>query len=316
MKRRDFISKSLLVGGSTLSGITLANSASARAPANSLVEPSEIKRIPGSDFKLSLAAYSFRASLPRGAKNKDTKMTLGNVIDFCAQQNLDGVELTSYFFHRTDNEYLAQLKRKAFLNGLAITGTPVGNNFCFPKGKKRSEQIQHVKKWVDYAAFLGAPCIRIFAGNTPKGATEAQAVAWCIEGLKEACNYAGEKGIVLALENHGGITSTAKQLRHLVESTDSPWIGINLDTGNFRKNAYREIEAVADLAVVVQHKVEIHDDEGKKVPSNAHRIVKILDKAQYRGVIALEYEAKGDPFVEIPKHLDDLRSAITLVKTL
>ncbi len=57
---------------------------------------------------------------------------------------------------------------------------------------------------------LGAPTIRIFAGNLQKGTTEAQARAWRIEAIQECCEYAGPRGVILALENHGGIVSNCR----------------------------------------------------------------------------------------------------------
>lgn len=309
MERREFLGHGLLTGAGALVGLGLdASPARAENPAPGAAPVRGRRR--GHAFGLSLAAYSFRKLLTPASKGAAPRMTLEECIDFCAGQDLDGVELTSYFFPETGAEYLARLKRRAFVNGLAITGVPVGNNFCLPPGEERRKQLEHVRKWVDHAAFLGAPCVRIFAGNTPRGETEERAVAWCLESLREACAHAGSRGVVLALENHGGITARARQLRHLVEATDSPWLGINLDTGNFREDAYEQLEAVADLAVVVQHKVEIHDGSGKKVPTDLDRIVKMLVKVGYRGVVALEYEAAGNPLEEVPRHLDLLRSAL------
>jgi sugar phosphate isomerase/epimerase len=237
-------------------------------------------------------------------------MSLEDFIDFCAEQDLDGVELTSYFFPRTDVEYLCALKRRAFANGLAITGTPVSNDFCLPPGEKREGQLQHVRDWVDRAAILGAPCIRVFGGQTPPGHSETEARAWCVEGLKEACAYAGTKGIVLALENHGGITVTAEQVLGLVRAVHSPWIGLNLDTGNFRDpDPYEAIEKTAPAAVVVQIKVELVV-AGKKQPADLGRIIEILRRSGFRGVIALEYEAAEDPLVAVPRYLAELKRLV------
>jgi sugar phosphate isomerase/epimerase len=59
---------------------------------------------------------------------------------------------------------------------------------------------------------MGAPVIRIFAGDVQKGTTEPQARQWCIEAIQRCCEYAGQRGVVLALENHGGIDT----LRRLI----------------------------------------------------------------------------------------------------
>ena len=40
------------------------------------------------------------------------------------------------------------------------------------------------------------------------------------------------------------------------------------------------------------------------------RLVGILKKANYRGYVVLEYEAKEDPFTAVPRHLKELRQLI------
>ena len=103
--------------------------------------------------------------------------------DYCAAQGCDGAELTSYFFAEESDDYLLKLRRHCFLRGIAISGTAIGNNFSHPKGPKRDEEIATTKKWIDRAALLGAPHIRVFAGNIPQGDNEAAALERCIEGI-------------------------------------------------------------------------------------------------------------------------------------
>ena len=95
--------------------------------------------------------------------------------------------------------------------------------------------------------------IRVFAGNVPKGDSEDTAVAHTIEGFKTVLPYAVEKGVTLALKNHGGITATPGQILKLVKGIDSPNFGVNLDTGNFRgEDPYAELAELAPYAVNVQ----------------------------------------------------------------
>jgi sugar phosphate isomerase/epimerase len=184
-----------------------------------------------SHLKLSIAAYSYRQYLTA----KPPRMDLFDFVNLAADMALDGVEPTSYYFPPdVTSDYLNRLKLHAFKLGLDISGTAVGNNFCHPPGQKRDEQIQQVRTWIDRAAELDAPVIRIFAGNVSRGTTEEQAVDWAIEGIKAVLPYAASKGIVLALENHGGITATPEQIFKLVKAIDAPNFGVNLDTGNFR----------------------------------------------------------------------------------
>jgi sugar phosphate isomerase/epimerase len=262
----------------------------------------------GTHMKLSLAAYSFRQYLA----GKTKSMTLDDFVDLCAEYELDAVEPTSYYFPEpVTPEYLHQLRRRAFMLGLGISGTAVGNTFTHPPGPQLDKEIAHVKKWVDHAAEMSAPVIRIFAGTLQKDTTEDQARKWCIDAIDQCCKYAGQRGIILALENHGGIVSTVDQLLSIVREIKSDWFGVNLDTGNFRgPDPYADLAKAAPYAVTVQVKSEISAG-GARGEADMARIVEILKKAQYRGYVALEYEAKEDPKTAVPRHLKTLRKLIS-----
>ena len=305
MQRRDFIRST--VAAASLGGLLAAEenavrAASAPVPGASLVKD----RVDGSSLQLSLAAYSFRREL----SGKKPTMTLERFVDYCAEQELQATELTEYYFRDKSPGYICSLRRRAYVNGLAISGSPLGNDFCHPPGPARDKQIAHVKAWIDVAALLGSQTIRVFAGKAKKGSSEAEARKLAIAGLKEVSEYAGKKGVLLAIENHGGITSTAKQLLALVKGVDSSWLGVNLDTGNFHTDVYASIEKAAPYAVAVQ--VKVHVREGKKPAEEADfkRIAAILRSAGYRGYVALEYEAKEDALKAVPRYLDKLREAL------
>lgn len=266
-------------------------------------------------FKLSLAAYSFNSQLPKNwPKPGKTvpKMTLLDFIDYCAEQDLDAAELTSYYFPaEVTPEYINEVKERCFRLGLDVSGTAIGNDFCKPEGPDRDFEVEMTRKWIDYSALVGAPVIRIFAGNVPKGDTEEAALDRCVAGIDDAVAYAATKGVILALENHGGITATPEQLLKIVARVKpSPWFGVNFDSGNFRTaDPYGDLEKIAPYAVNAQVKVSIAPN-GKPEKADMGRIVEILKKAGYRGYLVLEYEEKEDPRVEIPKLLKQLRELI------
>ena len=225
---------------------------------------------------------------------------------------LHAAEPTAYYFPEPLTEtFLIHFKRKAFLLGLDISGTAVGNTFTYPPGPQRDEQLAMVKRWIDHAAVMGAPEIRIFAGNVAKVSTPEQALQWSIETTRAACDYAGTRGVFLALENHGGIVSDAEGVLAIVRQVDSPWFGVNLDTGNFHTDdPYKEMEAIAPYAVNVQVKTEIQRRGEAKQEADFDRILDILGNAGYRGYIALEYEGDEEPKEAIPKHIEKLQNLI------
>ena len=270
------------------------------------IEP--IARHGSPKFKFSLAAYSYR-DLLMGAP---PKLTLDDFVNDCAKMNLDGTELTSYYFPTlTTNDYLCQLKRQCFRLGLDISGTAVGNDFGLPPGEARDEQIALVKQWIDHSQVLGAPVIRIFAGKLKEGASPARGYRLMVEGIEECCDYAGQRGVHLALENHGGPTATPDGMLDFVRDIRSAWFGLNLDTGNFfGEDPYSELAQIAPYALNVQIKVVTSDDQKQnKKPTDFPRLAQILRDVGYRGYIVLEYEEDGDPRKECPRYVAMIREA-------
>jgi sugar phosphate isomerase/epimerase len=296
--RRGFLTRSLL--------------AAAAAPA--LLRPSTAVAIPPifrprpSHLKLSVAAYSYRQMLTA----KPPRMDMFGFVDLAADLGFDAVEPTSYYFPAdADDAYFARWKRHAFRQGMDVSGTAIGNNFCFPAGPKRDEQIALTKKWIDIAAFIGAPVIRTFAGTVPKDATEDAALAWVVECYNEVLPHAEAKGVVLAVENHGGITATPQQLLRIVESIDHENFGVNLDTGNFHtEDPYGDLALLAPYAVNVQVKTEIRPKDKPAEETDFARIVDILRHALYSGYVVIEYEAKEDVLFAMPRHAHKLRKLL------
>jgi sugar phosphate isomerase/epimerase len=301
--RRDFLRSSLQTG-LALTGLGLG------APRLAAIEP--FKRPGAPRLKLSVAAYSFRQyfkdSRDAGGTAAEKKIDLFQFIDFCAEHGCDGTELTSYYFPPDVNDdYLLRIRRHAFLRGVAISGTAVGNSFTVPVGEKRHQEIAGVKRWIDRAAVMGAPHIRIFAGNAQGGISPTQAKTLAIGAIEECCDYAGQKGIVLGLENHGGIVADPADLLEIVRAVKSPWFGINLDTGNFNTaDPYADLARCAPYAVNVQVKTEITKRGQKKEAADLARLVQIVRDANYQGYVALEYEAAEDPWKAVPETLEKL----------
>jgi sugar phosphate isomerase/epimerase len=274
-------------------------------PTAGAIEP--IARTPGSHFKFSLAAYSYRDLL----KGKAPKLKLTDFIDDCAKFTLDGTELTSYYFPPNPKpEFLRDIKAYAFRRGLDVSGTAVGNDFCHPPGKLRDQQIASVKRWIEYADMMDAPVIRIFSGGAKTGQSVDEARKLAVAAIEECCDYAGKYGVFLALENHGGIVAEADGVLAIARAVKSPWFGVNLDSGNFHTaDVYGDLAKIAPYAINVQLKIAIHPAGKSNEPSDFKRLAQILRTAGYRGYIALEYEGRGDPRKDCPKYVDQIRAA-------
>src|SRR5262245_57512188 len=111
--------------------LTSAAAALAAAP-QAMLAAGEVQRRAGTKIKIGLNAYSFNRPLTAG------QMTLFDVIDYCAAHNVDGVDTTGYYFPGypkvPPDDYIYSLKKKAYLNGVTISGTGVRNDFTLPDG--------------------------------------------------------------------------------------------------------------------------------------------------------------------------------------
>lgn len=287
---------------------------SALAPVEGALAAGPPVRNGASHMKLSLAAYSFRDFMAKrgtAAEVAAAEMRLENFVDLCAGLGLDGTELTSYYFPKdVTRDYLLSLKQQAFRLGLSISGTAIGNDFCHPPGAERDAELAMTREWIDHAAVMGAPVIRIFAGSANKGEPEETAIQRCVDGINESLAYAAEKGVFLALENHGGITATPAQMLRIIEGVDdSPWFGVNFDSGNFNTDdPYRDLAVIAPYAVNAQIKVKIRRNDVRE-ETDFPRVIGILKDAGYRGYIVLEYEEEN-PKEAVPRYIDILRELL------
>ncbi len=299
MQRRDF-----LAGLAATS--VIAPSALARGP---------IQRNGPPRPSIGLAAYSLRnffgysrgriQEVPQGS----TKIDMFDFLDYCVAQDFEAAELTSYFFPpECDNAYLLSLRHAAFVRGLAISGTAIGNNFTIGKGPRLDEEIAQAKVWIDRAAILGAPHVRFFAGTANDLDKDKARLDQAIEALGECAAHAATMGVFIGVENHGNVT--AANMLEIMRRIDSPWVGINLDTGNFHtKDPYADLIACAPYAVNVQVKASMKTPAGKTYPADLNRVGRILNDSGYQGFVILEYEDES-PYENIPKVHDQLRSAL------
>ena len=269
-----------------------------------------VRKAPGR-MHLSLAAYSMRKYLAE-TKDPADKIDLMQFVDFCQELGLSGAELTSYYFPKDVNDgYIADLKRHCHLRGISVSGGAIANDFCQADTDKLAADIAHTKLWIDRYSLLGAPVIRIFAGGQPAEERWETVLPRCVAAIEEVCRYAESRGIMLALENHGGVTATAKSLLEIVRGVNSRAFGVNFDSGNFRDTSepYVELTEIAPFAVNAQLKVEMYP-AGKREPADLSRVLGILGQAGYHGWVVLEYEADEDPRTAIPRYVAEIQKLL------
>lgn len=311
MKRREFL---------------LAAGAAALAPVkNGPVEqsPRFKKRI-----KLGISTYSYWHF-------EEKKFPVETVIERAAEFGVEGVDV----LHRqmeipernaldaAGRAYCRKLKRLAFRNGVDLVCLSTHQSFVSPDPKARQSNVDHTLRCLDVADALGAGSMRVNAGrwNTVKdfdefmkkrglepplaGHTEDEAFDWAIEGLGKCLKRAEELGIVLALENHWGLSRSPEGLLRLLAAFDSPFIGALMDTGNFLEDPYEKLKQIAPKTVFVQAKTYYGGGLWYTLELDYQRIARILAEAGYSGYVSLEMEGKEHADTAVPKSVAVLRKA-------
>jgi sugar phosphate isomerase/epimerase len=235
-------------------------------------------------------------------------MTLETFVETARDIGFEGVELTAYYFPSTDRAYLNHLKRHIHGQGLAVSGTAIGSDFAQVDPEKRRAHVQMTKEWIGHSVVLGAPTLRVFAGPVREGCTEEQAFEWTVACLQECAVVAKEQGVLLALENHGGLTTTADQTLRLLHAVGSEWLGLNLDFGNFSGEVYEQFERCAPFAVATHAKSHYQGAAGREAV-DYRRVHSLMKAADYRGFLAIEYEEAEDPRTAVPAFARLLREA-------
>jgi sugar phosphate isomerase/epimerase len=244
-------------------------------------------------------------------------MTLDDVVHFCAQQRVDALDATGYYFpgypKAPTDEYIYALKRTAFLNGVQLSGTGVRNDFAVPDASARTRDIQMVKDWIEVASKLGAPVIRVFSGRArPEGYTFDQALEWMIPAFQECAEYGRQHGVILGLQQHNDFLKTADETIRVIEAVKSPWFGDILDIGSLRTNdPYQEIEKLVPYAVSWQIKEKVGYGT-REENTDLKQIKSIIDKVGYRGVLPFEALGTGDPRERVAAFLQQIRQVFAL----
>lgn len=278
-------------------------------------------------LKTSLNAYSFNKMLNDKIKGRGEGISLLQVCDFAAKCKFDAIDATGYYFpgypRRPADAYVDELKKRAADLGLGISGTGVRNNFTTAEQAVRAEGVKHIKEFVEVAARLGAPVIRVFADTQMRAqnwhtvsnnATRGQVQDWIAAALRECADHGKKYGVKIGVQNHGDFIATAKEQLALIQAVDSPFCGPIVDTGYFKTpDPYVDIAEVAPHAINWQVKQSVFGEDSD-VPTDMNRLLKIVRKSGYSGYLPIEtLSPKGkpyDPYKVVPEFLGQLKKAI------
>ena len=271
-------------------------------------------------IRLAVSSYSYWHF-------KGERTPIEHVITEAARLGFDGVEILHRQMDNDSAAYCNKLKRMAFENGLDLVMLSIHQDFVSPDAAERQKHIDHTKHCLDLAAQLGIPCIRLNSGRwkTIKsfddlmkakgeeppvaGYTEQDAFKWCIDSIQQCIPHAEKTGVMMALENHWGLTTKVENVLEIWKRVKSPYLGINLDTGNYPTDPYPEIAKLAPHATIVQAKTYNGGGVWYTLDLDYIRIAKILRDAGFHGYVSLEMEGNEPAATAVPKSLEILRQA-------
>jgi len=263
-------------------------------------------------YKIGTSTYSFWHFLPE-------KVPIGFVMERARQLDLDGIEILHVQMESEDREYINDLKRLAFSLGLDIYCLAIHQNFVRPSKEAREKEIGLTKRCLEIAYQLGAPSIRLNSGRWEtiknfdnlmankgveppiEGYTEEDGFRWVVESIEECLPVAENLGVVMALENHWGLTSTPEKTLKIVESVNSKWLRILMDTGNFLEDTYNSLKKIAPYTILVHVKTYYGGGVWYELDLDYAKIFEILEEARYRGYLSIEFEGKEDPIVGVDR---------------
>lgn len=224
---------------------------------------------------------------------------------------VDGVDL-GYYWRGDEERRRARAKLEEC--GLTLACYITSNDFALPDAGRRREELEKVKKAVAEAKDMGAPLLRVFAGNLGEGIDARQAEEWAVEMLSEAADHARDEGIVLALENHGRYFSRIDVVERVLSSVSSSHLRLNFDTGNFVWAGDDPLEALRRLGgyVVHVHAKDVDAKGGACSPGEGlidfPAIVRGLQSAGFSGFYSIEYEGSRDQLLGVGLGVGYLRA--------
>jgi sugar phosphate isomerase/epimerase len=311
--RRRFAAGTIsAIGGSSALAI-----AAAAAPSGGTGDGSPVAR----GNPIIVSTYSFWRF------RDDSKLSIEECIDEAARMGFDGVEILHMQMESEEPGYLQRLKRRAFVNGLSLSGFSTHQGFVSPDAEVRQRNIDHTIHTIELAYALGIPTIRVNTGRwgTSKdfdelmanrgieprleGYTDDDGFKWVIDSFERCLPTAEKCGVTMGLENHWGLGRTPDGVLRIVDAIDSPWLQVTLDTGNFLEDPYDRLEQLAPHAVLVQAKTYYGGGIWYALELDYPRIAAMLRRHNYNGYVSLEFEGQEDWQTAIPKSLALLRKA-------
>ncbi len=205
---------------------------------------------------------------------------------------------------------------------LDFVGFGASTRLHIQDGSERTKQLDEAKRFIDLAAELDCPYVRVFPDKLPKEQQKQETLDRIVSGLRELGEYAGGSPVAVLLETHGDVVYTDNIL-HIMQAVTHPHVGLLWDVFNMwvatdetPAHAYRH------LARYIRH---VHLKDGKKGEKGPiHTMmgqglapissaVQLLEAEGYSGYYSFEWEKLWHP--ELPEPEEAFADFVRFMKT-
>jgi len=154
--------------------------------------------------------------------------------------------------------------------------------------------------------------IRVFAGNQKnEGIPKEQVTEWMLKDIQTCVDYGKQHGVIIGLQNHNDFIQTADQVIKMIDTINSPWLGLILDTGSYRVlDPYEEITKSAKHVVNWQIKEKIFIN-GSEKETDMDKLLEIIKSSGYKGYLPIETLGDGDPKIKVTGMFAKLQKAMS-----
>jgi len=246
--------------------------------------------------RLAVASWPFR-------KLVDPKKGTLALVDFpkmvVDRFGVHAIEPLDEHFPSTDAGYLNKFREAVAKCGSRVVNIPVGRlggSFYDADAETRKHVVVTAKHWVDVAASMGSPGVRVHVAS----AKNAPDVGLAAESLREVASYGEERNVVVHLENDDPRSEEAFFLVDVIKAANTAWLralpdfcnSMLLERGD--EYNYKAVKAMFDHAYGICHVKDSEQDGKKMFHVDLGRTFGIARAAGYRGYFSMEFDAEGD----------------------
>ena len=251
------------------------------------------------------------------------------IISFASENNYDGIELRGIRREMdltkckelSSAKNIADTKRLMKDKNLAFVDLGSSAEMHHSDPAERKKNLDEAKSFIDLAARLNCPYVRVFPNKLPKENREAT-IDLIVKALIEAGDHAKGTDVMVLMETHGDLVESAL-VKQIMEMVHHPSVGLVWDVANMWTVTKEPPEQVyAALKNYIHH---THIKDARLINDTPHYVlmgkgdvpifeaIDLLRKGGYEGYYSFEWEKLWHPEIEAPEiALADYPKAIRL----